>query len=64
MGSDLSLEDLEEICIVGTPDEWIGRIEKYITAEAQHIIVKIVPLNRDNLTLYGEKVIPYFREES
>jgi len=58
---DLSLEDLERICIVGDPDEWISRIEEYVKTGADHIIVKIVPTNRENLRLYAEKVIPNFK---
>lgn len=61
-GPTLSVKDLGEICIVGDPDEWIGMIERYAAAGAQHIIVKIVPLNQSSLKLYAEKVIPYFKE--
>jgi probable F420-dependent oxidoreductase len=57
----LTLRDLEEICIVGNPDEWISRIEEYVNAGADHIIVKIVPTNHESLRLYAEKVVPYFR---
>lgn len=64
MEPTLSLKDLEEICIIGSPEEWIDRIEEYMMVGAEYIIVKIVPLNRDNLRLYGEKVIPYFKEEN
>lgn len=64
LGPTLSLEDLKEICIIGDPDEWIGRIQEYIRSGAEHIIVKIVPLNHDSLKLYGEKVITHFKEES
>ncbi len=64
LGPTLSLKDLEEICIIGSPDEWMDMIDKYITAGAEHLIMKIVPLDQDNLKLYAEKVIPYFKEES
>jgi probable F420-dependent oxidoreductase len=60
-GSDLLLEDLGEICVVGDPDEWISRIEEYVKAGADHVIVKIVPTNRENLRLYAEQVISYFK---
>jgi len=62
IGPALSLKGLGDICIIGSPDEWIDKIEEYITAGAKHIIVKIVPLNQDTLKLYAEKVIPYFKE--
>lgn len=62
LGPALSLEDLKEICIIGSPDEWIDRIEEYIKAGAEHIIAKIVPFNQNNVKLYGEKVIPYFND--
>ena len=58
---NLSLRDIGEICVVGDPDEWIGRIEAYVKAGAEHIIVKIVPTNHENIRLYAEKVVPYFR---
>jgi probable F420-dependent oxidoreductase len=58
---NLSLRDIGEICIVGDPDEWVKRIEAYIEAGAEHIIVKIVPTTPENIRLYAEKVIPYFR---
>jgi len=62
LGRMLSLKDIEDMCIIGSPDEWIDRIDEYVSAGAEHIIVKIVPLNQDNLKLYAEKVIPYFKE--
>ena len=64
LGPTLSLKDIEDMCIIGSPDEWIARVKEYVSAGAEHIIVKIVPLNQDNLKLFGEKVIPYFKEES
>ena len=63
LGSTLSLEDLKAICIIGSPDEWIDQIEEYVKAGAQHIIMKIVPFQQANIKLYGEKVIPYFKDE-
>jgi len=61
LGPSLSLSDLRDICIVGDPDEWISRIEEYVAAGAEHIIVKIVPLGHDSLRLYGERVIQHFQ---
>ena len=58
---DLTMKDIKEMCIVGDPDEWISRIEEYVKAGAYHIIVKIVPTSHENLQLYAEKVVPYFR---
>ncbi|MCW4019884.1 MAG: LLM class flavin-dependent oxidoreductase [Candidatus Bathyarchaeota archaeon] len=63
LGGGLALKDLRDICIIGDPDEWISRIEEYVAAGAEHLIVKMVPLNRDSLRLYSEKVIPHFKEE-
>jgi FMNH2-dependent dimethyl sulfone monooxygenase len=63
-GPDLSLEDLNKICVVGDTDEWISRIKDYVKAGAQHIIVKIVPTNRKNLRLYAEEVIPHFKTKN
>lgn len=64
LGAGLSLKDLGKICVIGNPDEWISRIEEYVKAGAEHIIVKIVPTNRESLQLYAEKVIPYFRTKT
>ncbi len=61
LGPELSLEDLGEICIVGGPDEWIKRIEQYVEAGAEHVIVKIVPLDFESLRLYSEDVVPHFK---
>lgn len=59
----LRLKDIEQFGIIGDPDEWITRIEGYLKAGASHVIVKILPLNLENLRLYAEKVIPYFRQK-
>lgn len=63
LGPQLSLQDIGKICLVGSPEEWISRIEEYIHVGAEHIIVKIIPLNREGLKLYAEKVVPYFRNQ-
>jgi len=63
LGPALSLKDIEEICIIGNPEEWIDRINEYVSAGAERIIVKIVPLSQDNLRLFAEKVISYFKED-
>ena len=63
LNPDLSLEELGEICLIGDSDEWISRIENYVKAGAHHIIVKIVPLDKERLKLYAEKVIPYFKDQ-
>ncbi|MBS7614713.1 LLM class flavin-dependent oxidoreductase [Candidatus Bathyarchaeota archaeon] len=63
IGADLSLERLGEICFIGNPDDWIGRIEEYAKVGADHIIVKTVPTNHEKLRLYAEKVVPYFRNK-
>jgi probable F420-dependent oxidoreductase len=62
LGPELSLEDVEGMCIIGDPDEWISRIEEYVRAGASHIIAKIVPLNPSTVRLYGERVTPYFEK--
>jgi len=56
----LTLKEVGDICLIGDPDEWVTRINEYIEAGAEHIIVKIVPLTQEALCLYGEKVIPHF----
>jgi len=61
LGSQIQLTDLKYFCIVGNPDEWVDRIEQYIEAGAEHIIVKTVPPDQESLRLYAEKMIPYFR---
>jgi len=64
LGPELSLKDVEGMCIIGDPDEWISRIEEYVRAGASHIIAKIVPLNPSTVRLYGEKVATYFKQGS
>jgi len=64
LGPELSLKDVEGMCIIGDPDEWISQIEEYVRAGASHIIAKIVPLNPSTVRLYGEDVIPHFSETS
>jgi len=64
LNPNLSLKELGEVCLIGDPNEWTARIEDYVEAGAQHIIVKIVPLDQERLKLYAEKVIPHFKDQT
>lgn len=50
----------------GTQDDVIGGIEKYVRAGARHFVVNFYvrpQMLKDNLKLFAEKVIPYFRQK-
>ena len=62
---DLPFELVEARYIYGSPDEVIGKIEKFISAGVEHFV--LTPLVRhthymENLELLAENVIPYLRD--
>lgn len=62
----ISKKTIEFCFAIGTPDDCIGAIEKWIDAGARYfVIILLDPVIKIDkvLKLYGEKVIPYFREE-
>ena len=54
--------------IIGTPDECIERIERYIDAGVRHFLLGFHAANEtgffDAVKLYGEQVLPHFKEQS
>ena len=60
----IPFEAVQKTTVFGTPDDCIEQIDKYIKAGVEHFVVS--PMNvrmEDNIKLYGEKIIPYFREK-
>lgn len=68
---DVPLEAIEtwkrERRIIGTPDECIGKIERYIEAGVRHFLLGFHAANEkgffDEIELYGKKVLPIFKEK-
>jgi alkanesulfonate monooxygenase SsuD/methylene tetrahydromethanopterin reductase-like flavin-dependent oxidoreductase (luciferase family) len=63
----------EQFLGVGTPEEIIAKIERFVQAGATHIVIKDIiglyisaSLDRLKQTIktFGEKIIPYFKEKS
>jgi len=55
---------VEDVSVIGTPEECIDKIEKFLKAGATSII--ICNLSRDQervFRIYAERIIPYLREE-
>jgi len=64
--SKISFEDIEDFYVWGSPDSCIEKLEKWVKAGAQHIVlVALVSEKHRDLQykLYGEKIIPYFKEQ-
>lgn len=65
---DLTFDMIEDLFVVGTPEEVIEQIEEYREMGFNHIIIRPPVLQmdeekvRDTLDLYGEEVIPHFQE--
>ena len=65
--ADLSLADLADrgIAIVGTPDQAVKAIEKYVEAGVEYFTLGFIPLDaldatRRGMELFAEKVMPRF----
>jgi len=59
-------EAIDEFFVYGSPDDCIGRIEKYLKAGVKHFIVAMfvqLKIMKETLRMYTEKVVPYFKEE-
>ena len=64
--SKISFDDVEEFYVWGSPETCIDKLEKWIKAGAQHIVLVALVSEkyRDmQYKLYGEKIIPYFKEQ-
>jgi len=59
----LPMELVEKTSIAGTPDEAIEKIEKFIEAGVRtFVVIPIVERFEETVKAYGEKIIPYFKE--
>jgi alkanesulfonate monooxygenase SsuD/methylene tetrahydromethanopterin reductase-like flavin-dependent oxidoreductase (luciferase family) len=57
---------VEDIFVFGTPDDCIGKIEKYVKAGARHFLLSMFAppeLSKSMIQLYANKVMSYFRSE-
>ncbi|MEM2927403.1 MAG: LLM class flavin-dependent oxidoreductase [Nitrososphaerota archaeon] len=59
-------DEAEKRGIYGGPDDCIERIEEYFKAGVKHILFEIISpkIVHNNVKLFGEKVISYFKEKS
>lgn len=63
IGKHIPLEIAAEFSIVGTPEDCIEKIERYIKAGVKHFnLVNVGPDVQKTVELYGDKIIPYFKE--
>ena len=60
---DASLDVVAEKTLIGTPDEIVTRIKRYLNIGVNHIIVKHLPFSGelDSVRLFGREVIPALR---
>jgi len=62
--SKISFDDVEDFYVWGSPETCIDKLEKWIKAGAEHIVLValVSEKHRDmQYRLYGEKIIPYFK---
>jgi len=59
---DAPVEVAEQVCIYGTPDDVIDRIEEYIKVGVTHFILTTPDHMDEFCEIVGKKIIPYFRE--
>ena len=60
---DLSLEDVAEKTLIGTPEDITRRLQQFLDIGVNHFIVKHLPFNEEvsSVQMFGEEVIPQFR---
>lgn len=61
---EIPYKPIEEIFVFGTPDDCIGKLEKYVEAGARHFLINLfapAKLSKSMMQFYGRKVISYFR---
>ena len=64
---EIPFRPIEEIFVFGTPDDCIGKLEKYAKAGVRHFLLNFfVPpkLSRSMIQFYADNVISYFRSET
>ena len=59
-------EEAEKTGVYGRPEDCIARIEEYLKAGVRHILFEMLSpkLALEHIKLFGEKVLPHFREKS
>ena len=63
LGELISTDMIEDFCLMGTKDEVIDKIEKYVSVGTDHFIIINVGPDRDETnTVFSEEIMPYFRE--
>lgn len=63
LASSIPIKAVEDITIVGTPEECIKRVEGYLDAGANSFLLVNLSKDQENtFKQYSEKVIPYLRE--
>lgn len=64
---EIPYKPIEDIFVFGTPDDCIGRIEKYVKAGTRHFLLNFfVPhkMAKSMIQFYADNVISYFRSET
>jgi probable F420-dependent oxidoreductase len=61
---DLTLEEVAEKTLIGTPEDIIRRLTNFLEIGVNHFIVKHLPFNGEveSVRLFGSEVIPAFRQ--
>lgn len=62
---DLSLDQVAEKTLIGTPEEIVERLRRFLEIGVNHFIVKHLPFNQEveSVRLFGREVIPALRAE-
>lgn len=59
-------EEVRRFCIIGSPDDCIGKIDRFIKAGVEHLVLDpfwSTPKGaRDQQTLIAKKILPYFKK--
>lgn len=59
-------EMAEKIFLIGTPDDCIGKLEKWVKSGVRWFIIRMwieLPLVKEATQLFAQKVLPYFRKK-
>ncbi|MFQ5914056.1 MAG: LLM class flavin-dependent oxidoreductase [Nitrospinota bacterium] len=62
---DAPLDVVAEKTLIGTPEDIVGRLRRYLDIGVNHFIVKHLPFNREleSVRLFGREVIPALRQQ-
>lgn len=61
---EIPSEALDEVFVYGTPDECIGKIEKFIQAGCRYFVIGLLNPGKEReegITTYSKKIISYFK---